>query len=141
MLPADIFEVKGKFYKGIKEGPICEGCVFKEQPSTDCNEIPCDKYARMEESSFVPITLHIDTNYNWLLVRGTTITACNNKPKRFKYKGRYISYRIAPYSANVQLVKSFLNLSLKDITDYGTLYKILRNKKKEVIGFECQNKK
>ena len=37
MLPADVFEIQGKFYKGIKEGIICEGYVLDNDSSVDYN--------------------------------------------------------------------------------------------------------
>lgn len=137
MLPAGILEYNGKFYEGIKEGEPCVGCAFKDD-SIYCDDEPCCGFSHIKEVSYSPVHLHIDLTYKWLLVVGTSRIACSHKPKKVGERSR-TSYRIGADTARIQLVNIFFNISIKDTTGYGTLYKIVRNRKKEVIGFICQD--
>ena len=133
MLPKNVFEIEGKLYNKDK-GVLREGGVM---PSADCVNMPCENYTRMEASLFTPIRLRIPTIYNWLVVKGYRITLYNNKPPRIKVGECYIGYSV--YDINTEIDNVVMQLILEDVTDYGTLYKIVRNRKKEVIGFIRQD--
>lgn len=138
MLPAGILEYDGKFYEGIKEGEPCVGCAFKND-SIYCDDAPCCGFAHLKEISYSPVRLHIDLTYKWLLVVETSKIACSHKPTKIGERSRE-RYKIGTNTARIQLVNIFFNISIKDTTGFGTLYKIVRNRKKEVIGFICQDK-